>query len=57
MLADPEDVHAGLFGEDAFVDHVADRLGVRGGLAVGVAVAVAEGVQPEGVSHLRLPAS
>jgi len=27
---------------------------VRGRLAIGVAVAVAEGVQPEGVSHVRL---
>jgi hypothetical protein len=44
MLADPEEVHAGLFGEDAFFHHVADRLGVRQWLAMGIAVAVAEGV-------------
>jgi hypothetical protein len=57
MLADPEEVHAGLFGEDALFGHVADRLGVRQRLAVGVAVAVAEGVEPEGVCHVRLLAS
>src|ERR1700720_3476549 len=54
MLANPEEVHAGVFGEDALFDHVANCLGVRGRLAVGVAVAVAEGVQPEGVRHVRL---
>jgi hypothetical protein len=57
MLADPEEVHAGLFGEDALFGHVADRLGVRQRLAVGVAVAVAEGVEPEDVCHVRLLAS
>jgi hypothetical protein len=29
VLADPEVVHADLFGEHAFLDDVADRLGVR----------------------------
>jgi hypothetical protein len=54
MLADPEEVHPGLFGEDALFDHVADRLGVRQRRAVRVAVPVPEGVQPKGVCHLRL---
>src|SRR5580700_692921 len=57
MLADPEEVHAGPFGENTLVGHVADRLCVRHRRAVGVAVAVAEGVQPEGVGHDRLLAS
>src|ERR1700733_3548704 len=57
MLANPKEVHADLFGEDAFFGHVADRLGVRQRLTVGVAVAVAEGVEPEGVCHVKLLAS
>ena len=44
-------------GEGALLDYVADGLGVRGRFAVGVGVAVAEGVEPEGVCHARLPAS
>src|SRR5260370_119839 len=57
MLADPEEVHAGLLGKDPLVDHVADRLGMRKRFAVGVCVPVAEGVQPEGIRHARLLAS
>jgi hypothetical protein len=51
VLADAEEVDAGLLGEDAFLRHVADCLGVRQRLPVGVAVPVAEGVKPEGVCH------
>src|SRR6266704_1642005 len=57
MLADPEEVHAGLFGEEALFDYVADRLGVRQRSAIRVAVPVAEGVEPETVCHARLLAS
>src|SRR5215470_10657440 len=57
MLADPEEVHARLLGEDALLHHVADRLGVRQRRAVGVAVPVAEGVETEDVRHVRLLAS
>src|SRR5262249_32649851 len=57
MLADPEEVQPGLLGQDSFLDHVADRLGMRQRLAIGVAVPVAEGVQAEGVRHARLLAS
>ncbi len=57
MLADPEVVHAGLLGEHALSDHVADRLGMRQRFAIRIAVPVAESVEPEGVSHARLQAS
>ena len=49
VLADPEEVHACLLGDDSFLDDAADRLGVRHQGAVGVAVAI-----PEGVRHGRL---
>jgi hypothetical protein len=47
VLADSEEVDAYLLRPDAFGDHVADRLGMRDGLAVGIAVAVPERVEPE----------
>ena len=53
MLADPEEVDAGLVGEDALLDDVADRLRLGEPAPVAVVDRVAEGVQPE---HQRKPA-
>ena len=47
VLADAEEVDADLVGEDALLDDVADRLGVRQRAAVGVVGDVAERVEPE----------
>src|SRR5262249_50615596 len=48
VLADPEEVHPGLLGEDALLHHVADRLGVRQRLAVGALGPGARGGQAQG---------
>ena len=53
VLADPEEVHADLVGEDALLDEVADRLGVRERAAVLVVGDVAEGVEAEDERELR----
>ena len=47
VLADAEEVDPDLFGEDAFLHHVADRLSVRQRLAVGSVGAIPEGVEAE----------
>ena len=47
VFADAEEVHADLVGEDALLDDVADRLGMRQRAAVRVAAEVAEGVEAE----------
>ena len=47
MLADPEEIDAKLIGEDRFIDHVTDRLGMRHKLAVRPGGNIAERIQPE----------
>ena len=47
VLADPEEVHAHLLGENTLLDHVPERLGVGERAVLGVVGDIAEGVQAE----------
>jgi hypothetical protein len=54
VFTDPEEVHADLVGEDAFLDHIADRLRVGQWAAVVVVGDIAEGVEAEDEGELCL---
>jgi hypothetical protein len=53
VLADPEEVHAGLLGEDSLLDKVPDRLGMGQRAVAGIVSDIAEGVEAEDKRELR----